>query len=118
MLRLSEERPIMRVAIKGVPAPEPIRPAASPPIVDNPFAPEIFATGFAGLANLSGVIVLTLESARCDHARQPPSVDRVVVGRIALTSSAAQDLVAGLNQFLEQQGLSPSKAIAAGATFQ
>ena len=108
----------MRVAIKGVPASEPIRPAASPAIVDNPFAPEIFATGFAGLANLSGVIILTLESARCDHARQPPGIDRVVVGRIALTSSAAQDLVAGLNQFLEQQGLSPSKAIAAGATFQ
>ncbi|MCP8891868.1 hypothetical protein [Sphingomonas faeni] len=108
----------MRVAIKGVSTPEPIRPGASPPIVDNPFAPEIFATGFTGLANLSGVIVLTLESARCDHTRQPAGIDRVVVGRIALTSSAAQDLVAGLNQFLEQQGLSPSKAIAAGATFQ
>ena len=93
-------------------------PSVPPPIVDNPFAPEIFATGFAGLANLSGVIVLTLESARCDHTRQPPGIDRVVVGRIALTSSAAQDLVAGLNQFLEQQGLSPSKAIAGGATFQ
>lgn len=108
----------MRVAIKGVPKSEPITAPESPALIDNPFAPEIFATGFAGLANLNGVIVLTLESARCDHTRQPPSVDRVVVGRIALTSAAAQDLVAGLNQFLEQQGLSPSKALAGGATFQ
>ena len=108
----------MRVAIKGVPTSEPEALPALPALIDNPFAPEVFATGFAGLANLNGVIVLTLESARCDHARQPPSVDRVVVGRIVLTSAAAQDLVAGLHQFLEQQGLSPSKAMAAGATFQ
>ncbi|PTQ63764.1 hypothetical protein C8J45_1047 [Sphingomonas sp. PP-CE-3G-477] len=111
----------MRVAIKGVPSePQPSSPqsAALPALIDNPFAPEVFATGLSGFANLNGVIVLTLESARCDHARQPPSVDRVVVGRVALTSGAAQDLVAGLNQFLEQQGLSPSKAMASGATFQ
>lgn len=108
----------MRVAIKGVSASDPVRAPALPALIDNPFAPEIFATGFAGLANLNGVIVLTLESARCDHTREPPSVERIVVARVALTSAAAQDLVAGLNQFLEQQGLSPSKALAAGATFQ
>ncbi|MGA1797800.1 hypothetical protein VH567_03365 [Sphingomonas sp. 4RDLI-65] len=112
----------MRVAIKGVPAsdsiPSPAQSPTLPALIDNPFAPEVFATGLAGFANLNGVIVLTLESARCDHARQPPSVERVVVGRVALTIGAAQDLVAGLNQFLEQQGLSPSKAMASGATFQ
>ncbi|MEG3086999.1 hypothetical protein [Sphingomonas sp. PB4P5] len=108
----------MRFAIKGVPATEPITVSAPQVLIDNPFAPEVFATGCAGLTNLNGVIVLTLESARSDHARQPPSIDRVVVGRIALTNGAAQELVAGLNQFLEQQGLSPSKALAGGATFQ
>ncbi|WP_244649819.1 hypothetical protein [Sphingomonas sp. CFBP 13706] len=108
----------MRVAIKSVPSSAPTSAPTLPPLVDNPFAPEVFATGLAGLANLSGVIVLTLESARCDHTRDAPSVERVVVGRVALTSGAAQDLVAALNQFLEQQGLSPSKAIAAGSTFQ
>lgn len=79
-VHLSVERPIMRIAIEGVPASEPIRPAASPPIVDGPFAPEIFATGFAGPANLSGVTVLTRESARCDYTRQPPGFDRVAYG--------------------------------------
>lgn len=41
-----------------------------------------------------------------------------IVGRVALTGAATQALVAGLNQFLEQQGLSPRKAMASGATFQ
>jgi len=35
-----------------------------------------------------------------------------------LTSVATQALVAGLNRFPEQQGLSPSKAMASDATFQ
>ena len=39
-----------------------------------------------------------------------------------LIASTLESLIhgftAGLNQFLEQQGLSPSKAMAAGATFQ
>ncbi|TCP66900.1 hypothetical protein [Sphingomonas sp. PP-CE-1G-424] len=64
------------------------------------------------------MIVVTLKSASCDHASQPPSLERVVVGRVAFTSVAAQAFVAGLNQFFEQQGLSPSKAMASGATFQ
>jgi hypothetical protein len=88
------------------------------PLIDNPFAPEVFATGLAGFANLNGVIVMTLESARCDHTSQPPSLERVVVGRGALTGAAVQALVAGLNQFLGQQGFSPNKAMASGATFQ
>lgn len=108
----------MHIQIKGVPTSAPVPAQDLPALIDNPFAPEIFATGLAGFANLSGMIVVTLESARCDHARQPPSLERVVVGRVALTSAAAQALVAGLNQFLEEQGLSPSKAMASGATFQ
>ncbi|GAA0330991.1 hypothetical protein GCM10009087_46460 [Sphingomonas oligophenolica] len=89
-----------------------------PPYIDNPFAPEIFVTGFSGLSNLGGVIVLTLESVRHDHSRPQPTLERVVVGRIAFTTGAALELVAGMNHFLEQQGLSPSRALAGGATFQ
>ena len=106
----------MYVAIKSPIVPEP--PPEEPPFVDNPFAPEIFATGYSGLANMSGVIVMTLESARCDHSRPQPALERVVVGRVALTATAALELVTGLNQFLEQQGISPSKMLANGATFQ
>ncbi|MES1973104.1 MAG: hypothetical protein V4472_11645 [Pseudomonadota bacterium] len=107
----------MHVSIKNPLAPEQ-RVAQQPAFIDNPFAPEIFATGFSGFANHNGVIVLTVESARCDHGRQEPVMERVVVGRLALTPQAAVSLVSGLNQFLEQQGLSPSRILANGSTFQ
>lgn len=108
----------MYVSAKG-PTPEP-REAPKPviPLIDNPFAPEIFATAFTGCANMNGVIGLTLETARCDHSHSPANLERVVVGRLVLPIPAAQQLVASLNAFLEQQGLSPSKAMAAGASFQ
>ena len=67
----------MYFAVKGLPAPEPVA-APQPPLVDNLFAPEIFTTGTAGFANLSGVIVVTLQSVRCDHSREQPAVERFV----------------------------------------
>jgi hypothetical protein len=91
----------------------------SPPaLLDNPFLQEIFATGVSGVANLDGVVVMTLECARVDHSEAEPRVERAVVGRVALSVPAAQLLVANLNNFLETQGMSPSRAMAAGATFQ
>jgi hypothetical protein len=88
-----------------------------PLLIDNPFAPELLATGFAGFANMGGLIQVTLESLRGDHAGMP-KMDRVVVGRLVLPVPTAQALVTALNGFLEQQGLSPSKAAADGASFQ
>lgn len=96
----------MRVAMKGGQPTDPVVAPAVPVLVDTLFAPEILATGFAGVANLGGVIVVTLERARCDHTREPPPIESVVVGRIAMTQGAAQDLVAGLNHVLQQQGQS------------
>jgi hypothetical protein len=100
------------------------RPTAQPatevrePIFDDPFLEEIFATGMAGVANMGGVIVVTLECARCDHTREMPAVERAIVGRIALTIPAAQQMVANLNAYLEHHGLSPTRAVSGAATFQ
>lgn len=95
----------------------PNRPT-QPSLIDNPFAPELLATGFAGFANMGSFIQVTLESLRGDHASASPRMDRVVVGRLVLPVPTAQALVTALNGFLEQQGLSPSKAAADGASFQ
>ncbi len=95
----------------------PNRPS-EPLLIDNPFAPELLATGFAGFANLGGLIQLTFESLRADHGLASPKMDRVVVGRLMLPLPTAQALVTALNGFLEQQGHSPSQAAAAGASFQ
>ena len=89
-----------------------------PALLDNPFQQEIFATGVSGVANLDGVVVMTLACTRVDHSVTEPRVERTVVGRVAMSVTAAQLLVANLNNFLETQGLSPSRAVAAGATFQ
>lgn len=77
------------------------------PLVDNMFAPEILATGVAGLSVINGIVTITLESVRCDHSGNRADLERVVVGRTALPIPAAQALLAGLYQFLDQHGLNP-----------
>ncbi|UUL83164.1 hypothetical protein [Sphingomonas qomolangmaensis] len=92
--------------------------AAIPAIVDNSFLTEIFATGTAGVADVGGVLVVTFECARCDHSQAEPVMERVIVGRLALTVAAAQGLVVNLNAYLEDHGLSPSRAVAGAASVQ
>jgi len=108
----------MYVFAKGFPTPEKVPTPDVSALIDNPFAPDLFITGCSGIASIAGTIAVTLENARCDHSRPAPALERVVVGRLALTVPAAQMLVTALNGFLEQQGLSPSKAMANGAVFQ
>ena len=94
------------------------QPAAQPTLIDNPFAPEVFATGFAGFTQVGGVLQVTLDSVRCDPSRPLAVMERAVVGRVTLPIETAQALVTALNAFLEQQGYSPSKAISGNALFQ
>ena len=95
-------------------------PADNPPIkfLDNPHAPEVFATNAAGFFHFNGNIIITLESARVDHATTPGPINRVVIARLVMPISSAQNLAAELNAFLEQQGVNPSDAIVGGATRQ
>jgi hypothetical protein len=82
--------------------------------IDNPHAPEVYVTGISGLFLSAGNIVITFESARIDHGQEPGPLNRVVIARAVFTAQAAQGLVLGLNQFLEQHGLSPSEAAKGG----
>jgi hypothetical protein len=86
--------------------------------IDNPHAPEVFASDVAGFAHVAGNIVITLESARIDHSTHPGPVNRVVVGRLMLPINAAQGLVVALNDYLNKLGLDPTAAITAGQTAQ
>lgn len=55
----------------------PIKPAPQEvPLIDNTLSGETFVTGIAGCANFHGVIVVTFESARCDHSQSPPGSNR------------------------------------------
>jgi len=54
--------------MKMFPHPQP-QPEPELPLIDNMFAPEILATGAAGMTLLNGLISVTLESLRCDHSK-------------------------------------------------
>lgn len=72
--------------------------------IDNPLAPEVFITGVSGyvISPNGAVVTLTLESARVDHSSDPGPVNRVVIGRVTMPTSVAQNLAVGLFNFLKR----------------
>jgi hypothetical protein len=80
-----------------------------PPLsfVDNLHAPEVFASSCTGFFVENGVVHLTFESLRVNHATSPGPVNRVVIARLVMPISGAQGLAAGLYDFLKNQGLDP-----------
>jgi len=88
------------------------------PFVDDLDAPEIFTSGASGFFRYENNIIITFESPRIDHSMPPGSLSRVVVARLVLPLGGAQTLVTTLNDFLIQQGASPSDAIAGSALRQ
>jgi hypothetical protein len=72
--------------------------------IDNPEAPEVFASAATGFFVANGNITITFESARADHAESPGPVFRTVVARVVIPAQGAQALAIGLFDFLEKQG--------------
>ncbi len=95
------------------PAPQPVV-VEGPRLIDDPHAPEFFATSCCGFSIGQGHVTLTFESARCNHFDPKCSMNRVVVGRIVLPIQAAQALVIELNTSLQRSGFNPSRAATAG----
>ncbi len=95
------------------PAPTPVV-AEGPRLIDDPHAPEFFATSCCGFSIGQGHVTLTFESARCNHFDPKCTMNRVVVGRIVLPIQAAQALVIELNTSLQRSGFNPSRAATAG----
>ena len=75
-----------------------------PAFIDDPHAPEVFATTAAGFFNLHGSIVITLETLKSDYATNPGTLSRVVVGRLIMPPHGAHALAVGLFDFLKTQG--------------
>jgi hypothetical protein len=70
--------------------------------VDDPHAPEIYASNFSGIQVLMGNVMITLESTHADHSGAPGTVTRVVVGRIVLPVAIAESLAMQLHNLLAQ----------------
>jgi hypothetical protein len=76
--------------------------------VDDPNAPDLFADGVSGIAYLHGNIRITLESARVNHEASPGPISRVVVGRVVLPLSAAENLRDLLSDYINRLKQQPS----------
>lgn len=105
----------LRLAPTGAPSPN---ANDQPNLIDDPFAPEFFASACCGFSIGQGHVTLTFETARCNHYDASAKMSRVVVGRVVIPAQAAQALVLQLNDALERSGLSPTKAAAAGMAVQ
>jgi hypothetical protein len=75
------------------------------PLMENMFAPEVFATFASSFSVGSGAVTIKLVSSRWDNSVEPGVQRAVVVGRITMPLQGAQTLVAGLQAFLAQHGL-------------
>jgi hypothetical protein len=77
------------------------------PIVENVFAPEVFASEAAFFAMGPGVITITFTSYRWDNTVSPGVQKRIVIGRLTMPIVGAQALAADLYSNLKQAGLDP-----------
>jgi hypothetical protein len=80
-----------------------------PTLVDNPHAPEVFADDALGFFLRGGVVRITFSTGRVDHRTSPGPINRIVVGRMAMPLSGAQDLAMGLYDFLKKMGADPAR---------
>ncbi|MDP1630727.1 MAG: hypothetical protein Q8L66_04840 [Caulobacter sp.] len=79
--------------------------------IDNPHAPEVFASAFSGLCSVGGNVAITLESIRVDHSTSPGPVNRVVIGRAIMPPNAAHDLAVALFDYLKRNGYVDPSAV-------
>lgn len=78
-----------------------------PSLVENLFAPEVFATEASSFSRGPSTVTVTFTSHRFDNSQSPGAQKRVVVGRLVMPIPAAQGLAAGLYDYLKRNGLDP-----------
>ena len=83
------------------------QPAKPHHVVENLFAPEVFASEASFFATAPGVVTITLTSFRFDNSTDPAVQKRVVMARLVMPASGAKALAAGLYDFLKKNGLDP-----------
>jgi hypothetical protein len=74
-------------------------------LIDNPMAPDVFADEALGFFVHDGIVRITFAAGRWNHTSSPPVINRVVIGRLAMSTDAAQALAIGLFDFLKSRGL-------------
>jgi hypothetical protein len=75
----------------------------TPPFLDNPHSPDVFADRATGFFNFNGNIRITFESLRVNHITSPGPVTRVAIGRLVMPLAEAEAMARGLLDFINQQ---------------
>jgi hypothetical protein len=81
--------------------------SGEPPLVEDLFAPELFATEASSFSIDSGIVSITLASHRYDYTDTPATLKSIVVGRVVLPPAGARKLAASLYDFLAKNGMEP-----------
>lgn len=71
-------------------------------IIDNPHAPDFFASWHHGLAFRHGNIHMTLATDRPNHSAPGAASNIVITGRLIMPAAGARDLAERLLEFLNQ----------------
>ncbi len=74
-------------------------------IMENMFAPEVFASLATSFSINGGCVTVKFVSLRWDNSTEPAVQRAVVVARVTLPLDGAQSLVGGLQSFLLKHGL-------------
>ena len=76
---------------------------SSPPILFNPFAPDLLADEVVRFEIVNESVRISLASARTCGDAEPAGVQLVIIGRLVLSKAAARALAINLYNFVEQQ---------------
>jgi hypothetical protein len=73
--------------------------------LDNPNAPEAFATEASGFFFFAGNVHITFCTPRSDYGTNPGTINRVVNARLVMPADGAVAMITGLTEFLKSQGV-------------
>lgn len=79
-------------------------------VVDNSFAPDVFADDVMSFGVLDGTVRITFLKVRLTEP-PPGQFQRIIIGRLIMPIPAAQRFAVGLYDFLKQRDLDPSVAV-------
>jgi hypothetical protein len=79
------------------------------PLLDDPHAPEFFASYLAGAAYDAPNVRLTFASVRVNHTTNPGPMNAVVNARLVMSIPAARLMCNFLNQFLQTAELNATQ---------
>ena len=80
-----------------------------PAFIDDPKAPEVFASFVSGVAFDGPNIRITFSSSRVNHVTTPGPVNNVVNLRLVMSIQSVQNMVGFLNEFLKTAELNATQ---------